>query len=493
MKESRVVHTNWILSQNQWKCIFPQTSYIIKNDKLDTESDFRCNVCYEVKPLKVQLSPQGEGECRHYLCAPCVSKLHRVGDNKCPICRRDVIRCFKNGNYVVNVNPEKVDSAEYKSCFPYLPLCQNIDVNNIREWISEYKCDVKFENDQGMTALHAAALKGNKEMVECLLEFSEINKQATTHNGESALDYAYKNYHVLIVNILMRNGVTGKCSSEILWQAVQRRNFNMIDLLLSQDVNAAKAIRFIIKKNQADMLKYFFYKKELNINMPLDERKSTPLIYAVKLYSQNGMESNKNAVDVVNNLLNYGANINLGDAESFTPLMVATGYGNTFLVQHLLSKEANVNLISAEEAYGVSALSFAAMLNKIEVFKILDETPGIDKRLGEPLKTAIERKSDKVVFYCLMHELEDYMESANNFIKNFLDGDNSECTEHFMGQMDTNYALCLYLCAQQDNLGLVGGDLLSFVNDFELDNALKIAKKYNKHDVKELLEEVLKQ
>ena len=83
----------------------------------------------------------------------------------------------------------------------------------------------------------------------------------------------------------------------------------------------------------------------------------TPLIYA----SMNGY------TEIVNILVDNGADLEVKDTRGFTPLMRATVDGHTEIVDILTNKGADVNV----KAHGVSILKFAHMFNHPDIIKIL--------------------------------------------------------------------------------------------------------------------------
>jgi len=70
----------------------------------------------------------------------------------------------------------------------------------------------------------------------------------------------------------------------------------------------------------------------------------------------------------VQKLIDEGANINESDGEGYTPLMSAAWSGKVETVKALLQKGANVN---AQDNYGLTPLMHAVLERQVEVSKYL--------------------------------------------------------------------------------------------------------------------------
>ncbi|KAG9510748.1 Protein sidekick, partial [Fragariocoptes setiger] len=75
-------------------------------------------------------------------------------------------------------------------------------------------------------------------------------------------------------------------------------------------------------------------------------------------------------IDIVQAMLNDGADVNYVDVEGFRPLMVATMRGHTSIVEMILNMGADINAI---DAYGWTSLSYASYYGTTEIAEILLE------------------------------------------------------------------------------------------------------------------------
>lgn len=112
-------------------------------------------------------------------------------------------------------------------------------------------------------------------------------------------------------------------------------------LALASFAGSAQIVDFLIEKganvNQMDCLKY-----------------RTALHWAVA--SDND--------EIVRVLLNAGANVNISDRDSVTPLMLASNLGNSSIVHQLIASGSNVNHV---DRIGTTALHYACMRFHFEI------------------------------------------------------------------------------------------------------------------------------
>lgn len=92
----------------------------------------------------------------------------------------------------------------------------------------------------------------------------------------------------------------------------------------------------------------FLIKKRVNINQIDCLKNRTALHWAVA--------SDNEAI--VKILINNGANVNMADRDSVTPLILASNMGNLNIVRHLISKGSNIN---HTDRMGTTALHYACM------------------------------------------------------------------------------------------------------------------------------------
>lgn len=118
-----------------------------------------------------------------------------------------------------------------------------------------------------------------------------------------------------------------------------------------------------------DVLTDLFIKAGIDVNAK-DTHEVTALMIAA-------MQGKLNLVRV---LIENGAGVNARDTKQRTPLMYSVTTGNSHIVKLLLDKGADINA----KADGISALSVAAGMDKLEVVKLLiDNGADVNINLGE--------------------------------------------------------------------------------------------------------------
>ena len=171
------------------------------------------------------------------------------------------------------------------------------------------------EGGQSTTPLIIAAMKGNEEVVEILLDFgAQINQRGT-----------------VIVNEESRGGATA------LWCASYGGHYNIVKLLVEHGAD---------------------------INLPTADNGSTPL----RPPCLNGN------FEIVRYLVEHGADVNAATNDKETCLMVASYAGEYEIVQYLLEKGAKPECITTS---GTTALYQSAEHGHFVILKLLTETASL--------------------------------------------------------------------------------------------------------------------
>ncbi len=253
----------------------------------------------------------------------------------------------------------------------------------IIETLINAKADVNATDNEGRTPLMQAAIQKNKEVLELLIK-SNVDVYAVDKTGYSAL------YYVLFKNKWTREDVD-------IFNLIFNSGFD------SQDINKIKngdytalgwmfMISLIYQYTSIDIVRpviELFLKKGANVNEESNffSEYSTPFIVACK-YSD---------LEMVKNLLRYGANVNFANSGGITPIFAAK---NPEVLSELLKRGAKVNI---KDKYGktplMSALdpynyNYIAQNFKIESLKmLLDAGASVNEKIKND-KTILEQAID---------------------------------------------------------------------------------------------------
>jgi len=282
------------------------------------------------------------------------------------------------------------------------------------------------DNIAGSSLLHMAAMYGHLEIVKLLLD-SHVNVNQARQDGCTPLHLAAINGHTAIVNALLQAGAKVNQGNNIntsalyvaaehgqaevaklllqvgadinqsrttdnwnpLYIALAMGQFNVVKVLLQNvpPINENESYRDVIRKlvevvnvsvNQiffnfdAPLLSIAAKKGEFEVVNALLELGAnvnqgtilgnTPLCLA----AENGH------VDIVNILLKFGANINQPNLNGITPLYMAAEHDHLDVVKTLLNAHANFNLANN---HGHTPLHIAAISNHFDTVRILLQPP----------------------------------------------------------------------------------------------------------------------
>ena len=199
-------------------------------------------------------------------------------------------------------------------------------LNNLR-----FNRFIPSDNDANKIGLSELIKSGasNKEILRSIKECKDINYQDNkvyVLRGQTPLYHAVFKRNIEIIKALVKMGADANIAGRWISPLTMTDDFDIIKILVNAgaDVNNPKYHGNIIPLNRAirwdsvDSVN-FLISKGAHVNL-LDSHGSTPLILAVKEYSNN--------LDIINTLIENGADINLrgGRTSGRTPLHYAVNY-----------------------------------------------------------------------------------------------------------------------------------------------------------------------
>ena len=113
------------------------------------------------------------------------------------IARKGTVEAVKT---IMKQNPGAIDSISREGFSPLILACYRGNIDVAKFLIKEVK-DINGNSSMG-TPLMAAVVKGNKEIVEVLLD-NKANPNLTDANGTTALIYAVQFNYISIVKLLL--------------------------------------------------------------------------------------------------------------------------------------------------------------------------------------------------------------------------------------------------------------------------------------------------
>lgn len=212
-------------------------------------------------------------------------------------------------------------------------------------------------NDLGVTALHRAASGGIPENIQLLIG-AGAEVEAKTNELLSPLHYAAYHHQVSAAEELLKNGAEVEAKSSQGWTP-------LASALMSERFDPTKIVKLLVN-NGAD----------INAKSKNNWTILHFIIQKIGTYQVHGMETTPAQIEKVDNALralaewaiSNGANVNLKDSFSITPLVYAMIRKDRHLVLLLIKNGADVNLKSL---HGKTPLSLAVRAKSETMAEIL--------------------------------------------------------------------------------------------------------------------------
>lgn len=214
----------------------------------------------------------------------------------------------------------------------------------------------------GFTPLHLAISKGYLNIVESLVK-NGANVNASSPYGSPlhivcesfyfpSINKSIRVKNAKIAKFLVKNGAQMEAlnaeKKTPLQKACDNKFEEIVEVLLQEGASLKmkfhqrrSALHYVVGINNSRIMKLFL-DQGLDPNVK-DFREETPLIYGSKS-SAKGL-----SLDVIELLVEYGADIDAGDVNGVTALHIAAGFYNLKIVKYLLKLGANVNICTKNE------------------------------------------------------------------------------------------------------------------------------------------------
>nr|XP_046916564.1 LOW QUALITY PROTEIN: poly [ADP-ribose] polymerase tankyrase-2-like [Dermatophagoides farinae] len=222
---------------------------------------------------------------------------------------------------------------------------------------------VNEKNGKFLTPLHLASDRGYTDLMEVLLKHgAKIN--AVDSLGQTALHRASRNGQLCSVQTLLSYGADLMLVNIHGLTAEQMAATEQVQKLiashrLTSRGNPEHQLLEASRQGELDLVRTILSKYPHLVNCrDVDGRQSTPLHFA----------AGYNRIDVVEYLLEHGADVRAKDKGGLVPLHNACSYGHFEVAELLLKKGANVN---ATDLWKYTALHEASSKGKIDIVKLL--------------------------------------------------------------------------------------------------------------------------
>lgn len=252
-------------------------------------------------------------------------------------------RISKSGRLIANLRVDFTNSTLF------LTACANGDIQECERLLKERKVDINTTTTDGLTGLHEAAICGNAEMVEFLINRG-ANINCCDNEGWTPLHAASSLGQTKIVQMLLDLGADARI--------VNCENFLAYDLARNDQVKEIigehlQGVDIDELRNQEELAMARDIERWLKTGK-YDER-SHPLTNATVLH----VLAAKGHVKLMKKILESPTlkkqiNLEAKDNEGYTPLLAASFWSQTEVVELLIEHGANI-FAQANNGYKISS------------------------------------------------------------------------------------------------------------------------------------------
>ncbi|XP_065208838.1 uncharacterized protein LOC135837476 [Planococcus citri] len=310
----------------------------------------------------------------------------------------DFKKYLQNGADINGRNIDSWTALHYAAAGPSLEAMRFILNQN-----SDLSAEVK--NTDGQSPLHIAAARGQKHIAEFLLAEVHVPVDDRDKNNRTPLHMAAKNGHKDVVNVLLKFNADTNCkdrhSHSPLHYATQYNHIDVVQILLKKEphpdykqILGGYTLLHIAARNGSLEVVEYLLQKGANVNAKHDSNE-IPLFEAAR----NGH------LEVVKLLILKGSQVNTRVLNGSAPLHMAAVNGHKEVVEVLLTNGADLNI--ACKTFLNTPLHHATKEGHLEVIKVLmtyKANPNVSTSVGlTPLHLAAEHGYSEIVTYLIKH------------------------------------------------------------------------------------------
>ena len=258
------------------------------------------------------------------------------------------------------------------------------DVEKAVELVLNDGLDINTPELSNRTPLLWASLSSSGESIETLIDLGANVNAQRTDDKEAPLTLSSGWNKFMAVYLLLDHGADANIASadgnSPLHTAVSKGFFDITKLLVEKGsyVNLqnkeGRTPLFLSVKNKHEQLIKLLIENEADVRIGYKEN-STERFYLVRGKNRGRAAwhyiagEQVNEPEIIDLLVQSGANVNAQDAEGFTPLHMAAIHGNLKIVKKLVDLDADVNIVATD---GKNATELAHLNEELEIKEYLE-------------------------------------------------------------------------------------------------------------------------
>lgn len=268
------------------------------------------------------------------------------------------------GGVFVSLNPDfhvpLVHSAAYDGRTPFL-----------QKLLDSYEIDVNSYDDLGQTPLHYASRRNKSDCVEILLKFG-ANAMLVNHQGSTALHLACIGGHLDVVTHLLQDCDVAKLINAQDLQgrtplhiALHYKKLELFDYIMS---NFRHSLDFSLCDDSGESIPALLYVLKTNSRFAPEYRKTLHIIGSEEASWILFEGVSQNNLGLVRHSIASGAIVDCVDYMQQTPLLLASKIASLEVIETLINAGADPNVA---DTGGKTAMQYACELGHLDIASYL--------------------------------------------------------------------------------------------------------------------------